>query len=128
MRQCQVQAPALLLSDDPELVNVAERSTEFATLKASGMADRAIGGMIVTENLLLTAVGIVPGLLLGTLVGAVLMQSYNNDSFTFDLLIQPATYAVAAAAMIVVALLSIVPGIRSIRRLDIGSVVRERSV
>lgn len=109
-------------------VNVAERSTEFATLKASGMADRAIGGMIVTENLLLTAVGIVPGLLLGTLVGAALMQSYNNDSFTFELLIQPITYAVAIAAMIVVALLSMVPGIRSIRRLDIGSVVRERSV
>ena len=30
--------------------------------------------------------------------------------------------------MIVVALLSMVPGIRSVRRLDIGSVVRERSV
>lgn len=109
-------------------VNVAERSTEFATLKASGMSNRTIAGMIAGENLLLTALGIVPGLLLGVWVAAALMQSYNNDSFTFGLTIQPLTYVVAAGSMIVVALLSMVPGIRSVRRLDIGGVVRERSV
>ena len=109
-------------------VNIAERSGEFATLKASGMSDRTIAVMIMGENLLLTVVGIVPGLVLGALAAYEFILSFNNDSFTFSLLIQPLTFIVAAVAMVVVALLSMVPGIRSVRRLDIGGVVRERSV
>jgi putative ABC transport system permease protein len=109
-------------------VNVAERSTEFATLKASGMSDRTVAGMIAGENLLLTAIGIVPGLVLGTIAAAEMLQSFNNDSFHFGLVIAPLTYAVAIVGMLAVAVLSMVPGIRSIRHLDIGAVVRERAI
>lgn len=109
-------------------VNIAERSTEFATLKANGMADRTIAWMIVGENLLLTALGIVPGTLLGIWISGLFMASFNNDSFTFELSIRPVTIAVAALSMLIVALLSLIPGIRSVRRLDIGAVVRERAV
>ena len=109
-------------------VNIAERSTEFATLKASGMADRTIAWMIVGENLLLTVVGIVPGLILGIWLSDVFLSSFSNDSFTFELAIRPATIAIAALSMIVVALLSLIPGVRSVKRLDVGAVVRERAV
>jgi putative ABC transport system permease protein len=109
-------------------VNIAERSTEFATLKANGMADRTIAWMIVGENLLLTALGIVPGALLGIWISGLFMTSYNNDSFTFELAIRPVTIAVAVVAMLAVAVLSMIPGIRSVKRLDIGGVVRERAV
>jgi len=108
-------------------VNIAERSTEFATLKASGMSDRTIAWMIVGENLLLTVVGIVPGVILGVWMANLFMKSFSNDSFNFELAIQPATIAIAALSMIVVALLSLIPGIRSVKRLDVGAVVRERS-
>lgn len=119
---------ALALMFNTISVNIAERSGEFATLKANGMSDRTIAVMIMGENLLLTALGIVPGLVLGVLAAYEFILSFNNDSFTFGLSIQPITYVVAVVAMIVVALLSMVPGIRSVRRLDIGGVVRERSV
>ncbi len=119
---------ALALMFNTISVNIAERSGEFATLKANGMADRTIAVMIMGENLLLTVLGIVPGLVLGTLAAYEFILSFNNDSFSFGLSIEPLTYVVAAAAMVVVALLSMVPGIRSVRRLDIGAVVRERSV
>lgn len=109
-------------------VNIAERSTEFATLKASGMADRTIAWMIVGENLLLTALGIIPGTLLGIWMSGLFLASFDNDSFTFELSIRPVTIAVAALSMIAVALLSLIPGIRSVRHLDIGAVVRERAV
>ena len=109
-------------------VNIAERSTEFATLKASGMADRTIAWMIVGENLLLTVIGIVPGVILGVWMADLFMSSFSNDSFTFELMIQPLTIAIAALTMIVVALLSLIPGIRSVKRLDVGAVVRERAV
>jgi putative ABC transport system permease protein len=109
-------------------VNIAERSTEFATLKASGMADRTIAWMIVGENLLLTIVGIVPGLILGIWLSDVFLSSFSNDSFTFETAIRPATVVIAALSMIIVALLSLIPGVRSVKRLDVGAVVRERAV
>jgi putative ABC transport system permease protein len=109
-------------------VNIAERSTEFATLKANGMADRTIAWMIVGENLLLTGIGIIPGVLAGVWVSAAFMASFNNDSFTFELTIRPITIAIAILSMLVVALLSLIPGVRSVKRLDIGGVVRERAV
>jgi putative ABC transport system permease protein len=108
-------------------VNVAERSTEFATLKANGMANRMIAWMIVGENLLLTVLGIIPGLILGVWLSSVFLSSFSNDSFSLEFSIRPVTVAIAALAMIVVALLSLVPGIRSVKRLDVGAVVRERA-
>lgn len=108
-------------------VNIAERSVEFGTLKASGMADRTIASMIMVENLLLTAVGIVPGLIIGTWAAIELMASFDNDSFSFAVEIRPLTYAIAIVGMLLVALLSMLPGLRSVRRLDVGAVVRERS-
>ena len=109
-------------------VNIAERSTEFATLKASGMADRTIAWMIVGENLLLTVVGIVPGLILGIWLSDLFLSSFSNDSFNLEFSIRPVTVAIAALSMIVVALLSLIPGIRSVKRLDVGAVVRERAL
>jgi putative ABC transport system permease protein len=109
-------------------VNIAERSTEFATLKANGMADRTIAWMVVSENMLLTAIGIIPGVLLGVGISALFLSSFNNDSFTFELSIKPITIVMAIVVMFGVALLSLIPGIRSIKRLDIAQVVRERAV
>jgi putative ABC transport system permease protein len=109
-------------------MNVSERSTEFAALKASGMSDRTIAWMLAGENLLLTAIGIVPGILLGMWVSGKFIESFNNDAFTFSLSVRPLTIVVAGLSMFVVALLSLIPGIRSVRRLDIGKVIRERAV
>ena len=109
-------------------VNIAERSTEFATLKANGMADRTIAWMVVSENMLLTAIGIIPGVLLGIGISALFLSSFNNDSFTFELSIKPTTIIIAIAVMFGVALLSLIPGISSIKRIDIAQVVRERAV
>ncbi len=109
-------------------VNVAERSSEFATLKANGMSDRTIGRLVSSENLLLAAVGLIPGLVLGTIVAAEMMASFSSDMFAFDLIISPLTYVLAAVSMFVVGFLSLIPSIRRIRHIDVGSVMRERSV
>lgn len=108
-------------------VNIAERSTEFATLKASGMSDRTIGWMIVGENLFLTLLGIVPGVILGVWMASIFMGLFSNDSFNMSLMMSPWTVVIAAASMVAVALLSLIPGVRSVKRLDIGAVVRERA-
>jgi putative ABC transport system permease protein len=109
-------------------VNLAERTVEVATLKASGMTDRRLAGLVSLENLLVTLLGILPGLAIGYLTAAEFMAAYDNDQFSFMLQMRPRTMVVSAAVIVGVTLLSQWPGLRAIRRLDVASVVRERAV
>ena len=109
-------------------VNVAERSTEYATMRANGLSQRKIANLIMGENMLLTAIGIVPGLIIGYLVAAQFMGLYSSDMFQFDLEMKWTTLVFSALFMLVVAAVSLWPGIRSVRKIDVGEVVRERAV
>jgi putative ABC transport system permease protein len=109
-------------------VNTAERSPEFAALEASGMSGGMIARMIAGENLLLTAMGVLPGVAIGIAAAGAFLHLFDNDSFNLSLTIRPLTVVIAVLAMFAVAALSIVPGVRAVRRLDIGAVVRERAM
>ena len=108
-------------------VNVAERESEYATMRANGLSQRKLASLITGENLLLTALGIIPGLIVGYAMAALFMRSYSSDMFTFELAMNWTTLAFSALAMLLVALLSVIPAIRTVQRLDISKVVRERS-
>jgi putative ABC transport system permease protein len=108
-------------------VNVAEREGEYATMRANGLSQRKLASLITGENLLLTALGIIPGLIVGYAAAAVFMQSYSSDMFAFNLDMNTSTLVFSSLAMLAVALLSVLPAIRTVRRLDIAKVVRERS-
>ncbi len=108
--------------------NIAERATEMATLRAAGVRRRTISGLLTRENLLVTAIGIIPGLAIGYALAAVFMSSFNSDLFTFTLHVRPRTLVLSAFAMLVVALVSQWPGVRAVGRLDVARVVRERSL
>ncbi len=108
-------------------VNIVERSREVATLRTGGVRRRTIAGLISAENLLVTVLGIVPGLLIGVLGGGAFLSAYNTDQFHLTLVVRPLTLAIAAAAIIAVAALSQWPGLRAVSRLDLGQAVRERA-
>ena len=57
-----------------------------------------------------------------------MMASYSTDMWAFDLHIAPTTYVWCAAAMVAITFLSLWPGLRAVERLDIGSIVRQRSL
>lgn len=107
--------------------NLSERSVEVATLRASGVEQRRLARLITAENVLVTLLGVVPGLLLGWLAAAEALAAYNSDMFRFELTMSPLTFVVAAAGMLVAALASQVPGLRALRRLRIADIVRERA-
>ncbi len=108
-------------------VNIAERTREVATLLAVGTERRSISRYITAENMLVAAMGIPLGLVAGHLAAGAALSSFNSDLFTFRLHIQPTTYLLASLAILVVALISQVPGLRAIRRISIPKVVKERS-
>jgi putative ABC transport system permease protein len=109
-------------------VNVAERSTEYATMRANGVPRRRIAALIMGENMLLTLIGIIPGLIVGYLVAAQFMAYYSSDMFQFTLEMRPSTLVLSALFMLAVAAISLWPGIRSVDRIDVASVVRERAI
>ncbi|MEA2001181.1 MAG: FtsX-like permease family protein [Actinomycetota bacterium] len=108
-------------------VNIAERSREVATLLAVGTDRQSISRYITTENLLVVAMGIPIGLLVGYYAAKSALGSFSSDLFAFDLYIRPTTYVWASLAILVVALISQRPGLRAIRKLSIPKVVKERS-
>ncbi len=107
--------------------NLAERSVEVATLRAAGTPFRTLSRMITAENFLLTAIGIVPGLIVGVEVSRLFLASFNSDAFSFDLQIRASTLVFSALAILAVSLLSERPGLRAVKKLDIARVVRERA-
>ena len=109
-------------------VNVAERTVELATLRASGVSLSRISFLVSSENLGLTVVGLIPGLPLAYAAASWFMASYTSDLFNFDLHLYPQTPILAAAAIVVAALLSQWPALRAIGRLNLAAVVRERSL
>ncbi len=108
-------------------VNLAERSPEIAGMRANGISRGMIARLFTLENLLVAAIGIVPGLLVGYLSAAAFMATYSSDMFSFALQMRPTTLVLSAAAMLVVTGLSLWPGLRAVGNLDIARVVRERS-
>jgi putative ABC transport system permease protein len=107
--------------------NLAERAVEVATLRAAGTPFASLARMITVENVLMAAAGIVPGLLIGYELARIFMEQFSYDWFTFEVQARPSTFAFSALAILVVALLSELPGLRAVKRLDVASVVRERS-
>ena len=66
-------------------------------------------------------------MVLGVIAARVMLQTYSSDQFTLDLYVRPLTLLLASVAIMGVAALSQIPGLRAVRRMDVAEVVRERA-
>jgi putative ABC transport system permease protein len=107
--------------------NLAERAVEVATLRAAGTPFGTLARMITAENVLITAIGIAPGLIIGYELARLFMGQFSYDWFSFEVEARTSTFVLSSIAILAVALLSQLPGLRAVKRLDIAKVVRERS-
>jgi putative ABC transport system permease protein len=107
-------------------VSLLERRRELATLRAAGVSQRTLAGLVSSENMLVAALGILPGLALGLAAADAMMRSYSSDQFSLDLTVKPLTLALSTLAVMSVAALCQFPVLRAIRRMDVAEVVRER--
>lgn len=107
--------------------SISERRVEMATLRASGAPAQMLARLVRVENLINVLIGIVPGLIVGYAAAAVFMASFGSDQFNFDLQMRGSTLALTAVAIVVVALLSQIPGLKTLRRIDVARIIRERA-
>lgn len=108
-------------------VNIAERTGELATLRAAGVPLRRIAGLLAAENLAATALALPVGLAAGFAAARESLASFSSDMFSVQLEVGWPVAAGAAAAVLGASLLSQIPAVRAVRRLDIARVVRERA-
>lgn len=108
-------------------VSILERSREFATLRTLGFSNGVINMILTIENMLLTIVAIPFGLWLGHLATVGAFTAYNSDLFQFEVVIFPRTYIIVSVVIIVTAFVSQLPAMRSIARIDLARMIKDRT-
>jgi len=107
-------------------INILERSREVATMRTMGEGRGRIAAMITIENLILWLAGLLPGIGLGYALALFFFRLMQGDMFSFSVVIFPRTYALTAGIVILIMLVSQIPGIRQVNRLDLARVIKEQ--
>jgi len=107
-------------------INILERSREVATMRTMGEGRGRIAAMITIENLILGLAGLLPGIGLGYALALFFFRLIQGDMFNFSVVIFPRTYALTVGIVILIMLVSQIPGIRQVNRLDLAKVIKEQ--
>ena len=84
-------------------INITERIREIATIKVLGFFKRETESYVFRENLLLTVLGMFPGLVLGKFLHAFVMSQIQIDLIAFDTRVAPVSYLYSAILTVVFA-------------------------
>jgi putative ABC transport system permease protein len=107
-------------------VNVGERTTELATLRAAGIDRRRLHRWVLLETSTVVALALLPGLLVGRAVCGQLLSAVDTSAFHIDRSIDATTWLWVAALVLGASALAHLPAWRRVDRMDLAAVVRER--
>jgi len=105
-------------------VNVLERQREIATMRALGQSRRRLWYMITLENMLVGALALVPGLALGAGSAYYLFQAFGAAEFYLPFYIAPESYAIVTILICATALLTQLPAMRRIGRMNLAEATK----
>jgi putative ABC transport system permease protein len=112
-------------------INVLERSAEVATLRTIGMSRGAIAAMVAAENLTVTLIGIGLGLPIGRWFIGVFWKAAQTpeqqDLFAFNISVLPITYVIAGIGIFVTAIVSQIPALLALGRINLAEATKERA-
>ena len=104
--------------------NVIERTREIATMRTIGEDGAHLAGMVTLENVLLALVGIPLGVWLGLIVAQYVLTQMSTEQFAMRIFVYPRTYVLVLIAAFLVLLISEIPPIRRILRLDLAEATK----
>lgn len=107
-------------------INIIERSREIATMRTLGEGKGRIALMITVENLLVGLAGLIPGIPLGYALALSIFRLVETDMFSLTLAVFPRTYILTAGIVILIMLVSQLPGIRQVNNLNLPRVTKEQ--
>lgn len=104
--------------------NVTERTREIGTMRTIGEGPGRIAWMITVENLLLGLVAAPLGVLLGLRTADLLYAQLSSEAFTLTAYIKPESVAIILVGLLVVMLLSEIPPVLRILRLNLAEATK----
>ena len=84
--------------------------------------------MISIENAILGIVGIALGLAFGYILALQYMSMFESDFLSLRFVIYARTYAISIAAIVIVMVVSQLPSLRHVGRLNLAKTIKEQSV
>ncbi len=104
--------------------NVRERRSEIATLRALGVRMKEISRSITVENMISAALGILIGTPLGAAASRGLMEMWETEMMSIDFHVSPLTYVVSIVFTLGLVVLSQIPALRMIARMNLSRMTR----
>jgi putative ABC transport system permease protein len=106
-------------------INVLERRRELATLRMLGYTTKELGLSLLVENIIIGLIGLIVGLPLAYLSAYGFYTSLQSELYYLPMVIYPRTYAVTVILIFAVLILTLIPGIRFIGKMEISKVTKE---
>lgn len=78
-------------------INIRERKRELATIKVLGFYDKEVSAYVLRENILLTIIGVVVGIALGSILHRFVIVTVEIDSVMFTRIIENISFVLSAA-------------------------------
>ena len=107
-------------------ISLSERSRELATLRVIGFTRAEISGILLGELGTLTVVGIPLGMFLGYLFALRMTSGLDTEVYRIPLVVNPATYAFAAAVVVIATIVSGLSVRRQLNKLDLVAVLKTK--
>lgn len=112
-------------------VNVLERISEVATLRTIGVSQAMIAATITAENLIVALMGVGIGIPCGNwfvqMFWRAAQTEEQQDLFTFNVQVSTETFVFASVAILVITVLSQIPALVTVGRLNLAQATKERS-
>lgn len=78
-------------------INITERKRELATIKVLGFYDKEVSAYVFRENILLTIIGVIVGVVLGSMLHRFVIVTVEIDSVMFTRIIENISFVLSAA-------------------------------
>jgi putative ABC transport system permease protein len=104
--------------------NILERSREIATMRTIGESNSRLAVMVTIENVMLALVGIPLGVWLGMQAASAIFASFSSEAYSLKATISWSSMAVLSLMTLGVLLISEVPAIRRIFKLDLAEATK----
>ncbi len=108
------------------MINFNERRRELACLRIIGWSLGDVTSLLFNEILLAMALAIICGFPLGKFAGAAFLKAASNETFTWPIIVYPATYLLAAVLTMFFAVLGHLMAVIRIRKLPLVEVLNSR--
>ena len=99
-------------------INITERRRELATIRLLGFYDMELAMYVYRENILLTGIGIVAGVFMGSILHRFVIRTVEVDLIMFGRTVHPVSYLYGAGLTALFAVLVNVTMFYKLRRID----------